>query len=159
MPSTLKIEQDDIISSFYKLTHTYNKRFVDYIRLGIKPLSCRKYDPTTRQWSIHESKLPHIVSYGYKCFDHVDYSTLAYALKKEINDTVAGWKNSRPDLKQATPKDPYSTLFIVPQAPWEVIKASYTALVQMHHPDKGGDAEKFIEIQTAYEALKKSSDH
>lgn len=155
MPSTLKIEQDDAVSSFYKLTHTYNKRFVDYIRLGIKPLSYRKYDPTTRQWSVHESKLPYVVSYGYKCFDHVDYSSLAYALKKSINDTVAGWKSGKPELNQITPKDPYATLFIIPQAPWEVVKAAHTALAKLHHPDKGGNSDKFIEIQAAYEALKK----
>lgn len=37
----------------------------------------------------------------------------------------------------------------------EELKKRYAVLVQEHHPDKGGDNEKFIQIQEAYEALKK----
>ena len=33
------------------------------------------------------------------------------------------------------------------------IKRAYHALALRHHPDKGGDAEKFKEVQKAYEAL------
>ena len=35
----------------------------------------------------------------------------------------------------------------------EEIKQKYRILAQMHHPDKGGDAEKFTRIKSAYETL------
>jgi len=157
MPSVLRIEPDDVMPNFYKLVHGYSKRFVEYVRLGIKPLTCRKYDAVNRQWSVHESRLSYVVSFGLKCFDQVDYGQLSSELQKYIIDTLNEWKNERPDFKiSATVKrDPYFTLYVVSQAPWEVIKAAYTALVQLHHPDKGGKQEKFIEIQEAYEELKK----
>lgn len=34
------------------------------------------------------------------------------------------------------------------------LKKQYSRLVQMHHPDKGGDVEMFVRIQEAYEKLK-----
>ena len=33
------------------------------------------------------------------------------------------------------------------------IKSSYRSLVKKHHPDKGGDKEKFLAIQNAWETL------
>jgi hypothetical protein len=37
----------------------------------------------------------------------------------------------------------------------EVVKVAYRKLVQIHHPDKGGDEAKFIQIREAYEKIKK----
>lgn len=37
----------------------------------------------------------------------------------------------------------------------DYIKFKYTQLIKQHHPDAGGDAERFKEVQAAYEALKK----
>ena len=36
---------------------------------------------------------------------------------------------------------------------WHIIRKTYLRLVRIHHPDKGGAPQRFIEIQTAYEAL------
>ena len=35
----------------------------------------------------------------------------------------------------------------------EEIKQKYRILAQMHHPDKGGDTDKFTRIKSAYETL------
>ena len=35
------------------------------------------------------------------------------------------------------------------------LKKKYNHLVQTHHPDKGGDADTFVQIQKAYEELKR----
>jgi molecular chaperone DnaJ len=50
-------------------------------------------------------------------------------------------------------KDYYDTLGISKTASVEEIKKAYRKLALQHHPDKGGDAEKFKEISEAYAVL------
>ncbi|MCW8882934.1 MAG: DnaJ domain-containing protein [Sedimenticola sp.] len=38
---------------------------------------------------------------------------------------------------------------------WSAIQSSYRQLITRHHPDKGGEQARFIEIREAYELLKK----
>lgn len=47
----------------------------------------------------------------------------------------------------------YQTLGVPEDASPEAIKSAYRALAMKHHPDKGGDAEKFGEITLAYDVL------
>ena len=47
----------------------------------------------------------------------------------------------------------YQTLGVPDDASPEAIKSAYRALAMKHHPDKGGDAEKFGEITLAYDVL------
>jgi DnaJ family protein A protein 2 len=51
------------------------------------------------------------------------------------------------------PPDYYEILKISKKATMDEIRSSYKNLAKQHHPDKGGDKEKFQEIQTAYEIL------
>lgn len=50
-------------------------------------------------------------------------------------------------------KDYYSTLGVARNANADEIKRAYRKLASQHHPDKGGDTEKFQEIQEAYAIL------
>lgn len=50
--------------------------------------------------------------------------------------------------------NPYDILNIPQNASDSDIKKSYKKLAHKHHPDKGGDEEKFKEIQHAYDILK-----
>ena len=45
-------------------------------------------------------------------------------------------------------------LALMPDATPEEINKSYRRLAAIHHPDKGGEKEKFIQIRRAYEILK-----
>jgi DnaJ-class molecular chaperone len=47
----------------------------------------------------------------------------------------------------------YDVLGLTSDASAEDIKKAYHKLVRKHHPDKGGDAEKFKKVQEAYEIL------
>ena len=48
----------------------------------------------------------------------------------------------------------YQTLAVSPDANWTEIKNAYRKQALRHHPDKGGQSTRFIEIRQAYEVLK-----
>lgn len=48
-----------------------------------------------------------------------------------------------------------ATLGLPEDVGMEEVRAKYRELASQHHPDKGGDAELFIEIRHAYEVLKR----
>jgi len=50
-------------------------------------------------------------------------------------------------------KDYYKILGVSPQASQEEIRKAYYRLAHKYHPDKGGDPEKFKEINEAYQVL------
>ena len=52
-------------------------------------------------------------------------------------------------------KDPYQILKVHTNAKLEDIKKAYRELVKIHHPDKGGDTKVILEINAAWEILKK----
>jgi DnaJ-class molecular chaperone len=49
--------------------------------------------------------------------------------------------------------DPYNTIGVGKNASDAEIKKAYHKLAREHHPDKGGDPEKFKQVQEAYEIL------
>ena len=49
--------------------------------------------------------------------------------------------------------DAYATLGLDPRCTDAQIVAMYRHLVKLHHPDRGGDAKRFREIQDAYDAI------
>ena len=51
--------------------------------------------------------------------------------------------------------DPYQILKVRTSSKIEEIKKSYKELVKIHHPDKGGDPKIMLEINAAWEILKK----
>ena len=52
--------------------------------------------------------------------------------------------------------DPYHVLKVHPSSKLEDIKKAYRELVKIYHPDKGGDAKVILEINAAWESLKKT---
>jgi curved DNA-binding protein CbpA len=51
----------------------------------------------------------------------------------------------------------YRLLHVQPDAPFEVIKASYRALMTLHHPDVGGDHDAAVLLNEAYAVLSDTS--
>jgi DnaJ-class molecular chaperone len=51
-------------------------------------------------------------------------------------------------------RDPYRVLGVPHGASPAVVLNAYRRLSKLHHPDQGGNAEQFVEIQRAYETLR-----
>lgn len=47
----------------------------------------------------------------------------------------------------------YATLYLLPEAPPEVVKAAYRALAQIYHPDRGGDPAKMAAVNAAVKEI------
>ena len=58
-----------------------------------------------------------------------------------------------PALVVRVPRDDFATLGLVPEAGREQIKAAFHRAILQHHPDKGGDPDKFRAANDAYERL------
>jgi hypothetical protein len=54
-------------------------------------------------------------------------------------------------------QDAHEVLGVDADADELVIEAAYKALVKEHHPDHGGDEEKFQEVKTAYDSIQNNS--
>ncbi|MFM7549701.1 MAG: J domain-containing protein [Cyanobacteriota bacterium] len=53
--------------------------------------------------------------------------------------------------------DPYAVLGVKPGATVTEIKAAYRALVKLHHPDAGGDEERIVALNAAWEVLREQA--
>ena len=144
-------------TEFCSLIHPYSKRFVDFVRYGIKPLSYRRWDGNSKRWEVHVAKLAVVILFAKSHFDHVDYRSLPQDLQIKIVAEMQGKQTAQETLRghnrALLRPDPYLELHLQPTAPWEVVKAAYRALALLHHPDHGGNAEDFRRIQEAYEEL------
>lgn len=152
----LKVEYDPE-TEWASMACSFNRRFNMFLKTGITPLSFRRFNPDTKRWEVHASKIVTAVVAAKRYFDHVDYSSLPEEIQLRIaalNSTAS--RNFDPVTMGRPPATPHEVLFVLPSAPWEVVRAAYKALVQIHHPDHGGEAERFVEIHNAYEELRKA---
>ena len=134
--------------------HGYNKRFSDFVRYNVRPLSYRRYDTKTHRWAVHVSKLAPVVTYAKTQFDAVDYRSLPPDLQLKLVAEMSGRGSASViPIIEAGPRDAYQMLHVLQTAPWEVIKAAYKAMVFLNHPDRGGSTETTVLLQEAFEEL------
>lgn len=122
----LQYREDSIIT-----TTPYSPAFVRDIKRQI-PSDFREYDPSHKQW---------IVSVAFE-------DELTKLCKRHYSD-VRVIKESASST--AIPEH-YRTLYVLPDAPDEVVQAAYRALVRMHHPDVSNDPDSTATMQRINEA-------
>ena len=83
---------------------------------------------------------------------YLDWRHFDNTSEDEINELLSNfWQMySAPDKQ----RDALATLDLNSDASWDNVKRVYRRLVAEHHPDKGGNDARFIEIREAYEVLK-----
>lgn len=70
----------------------------------------------------------------------------------EIDELLEGfWRNYAKYIQQ---DEAWEVLNLDANSSFENVTKRYRELAAVHHPDKGGEQEKFIKIRAAYEALK-----
>ena len=66
---------------------------------------------------------------------------------------------AQPEPRRMSDNEMFNWALIVlglqPSATYEDVKFAYRRLRALHHPDRGGDADKFLAVQRAYERLTK----
>jgi hypothetical protein len=106
---------------------------------GIIPAAFRNYEPTKKTWLITDWE---------RLDEWISEMRSVYAVETEYDNE----QPSRPPPPQSI-ASPFQTLYLLPNAPPEVVKASYKALAKIHHPDARGNSEKMIEINRAFEII------
>ena len=91
---------------------------------------------------------------------HVEQSLSEYYLDwKNLEDTGeeeverllnSFWQYYHADDKQL---QAYQVLGLEPGVEWKLVQKTYRQLASAQHPDRGGDASRFMEIREAYEVL------
>jgi len=156
MAQVLTVSEWNDDTQFARMKFSHNRRFHDFIRLGVKPLSYRQWDKDRNCWWVHADKLPMLVAAARRFFVHVDYRVLPDWVQLRIaarngsstSDSVRGFIGP---LEQ----DAHTVLHLQPTAPWSVVKAAYKTLCLEHHPDRGGSVETLQKINAAYAQLQK----
>ena len=129
------------------------KLLLDTLKSFVNPCY-RFYDPGTRKWVVGEPATESFrrwLSYARTTFN-VQVQWIggeAYA------DPEAEWTPPpppRPPRSKAL--DPHATLWLLPGAPPELVRAAFKCLATIYHPDKPtGDEEKMKELNSAYRRL------
>ena len=113
----------------------FDRYFIEQLKYAI-PVGCRQWDAGSKSW---------LIGYGF--------AGIAVDLVRRF------WPNaiieSPPSpLRPPTPAqiDPdRAALFLLPNAPFEVVKAAYRALAKTNHPDRvGGDGSNMRKINDAF---------
>jgi hypothetical protein len=106
---------------------------------GIIPAAFRNYEPTKKTWLITD----------WECLDEwIGELRSVYAVETVYDDEQPSRKPPSQSIAS-----PFQTLYLLPNAPPEVVKASYKALAKIYHPDLRGSNEKMIQINRAFEII------
>ncbi len=109
---------------------------------GIIPAAFRNYEPTKKTWLISD----------WECLDEwIGELRSVYAVETVYDDEQPSRKPPPQSIAS-----PFQTLYLLPNAPPEVVKASYKALAKIYHPDLRGSSEKMIAINRAFEIITKN---
>lgn len=150
-----------LLSNSVSIEAGYNEGFVAAIKAVI-PKHSRSYGDHI--WKVDVRYYSALVAlcnhfFGSRWIDNIhgvpEPQTTAW---KEVWEAHKNTDASRSRFEQKTilpTLDSYSTLYVTPNAPKEVITAAYRVLAKIHHPDAGGTNEMMTRINAAYTDLQR----
>ncbi len=119
------------------------------------PATLRGYTPATRQWFVDEdatTQMRRWLSYA----ETMTGARVEWIGGEAYEDYEAECPPPLNTPPPARPKalDPHATLWLLPGAPPELVRAAFKCLATIYHPDKPtGDEEKMKELNSAYRRL------
>ena len=151
--SKLTIRYNDVLEVLE--LHFKDKKLQEFLSSHVNP-KYRTWYKAGKCWNIMPSVLGEVVCYARHLFNHIDASSIPIIYQEVVQEALQGVLDKEKFNYNISKKDisPYSILYITPNAPDFIIKAAYKALAFKYHPDRGGDADKFQEVRSAYEAIK-----
>lgn len=151
----MRFEACDASPHFY-CVRGLTKALRSYIQYSVR--SSHRYFENGK-WHVHRSQVLAVTELGYGQVSHVDYSALDEDLQIKIAQAKTSWVRGGHEpvflTQKSTRESALRTLHLQPDAPDSVVKAVWRHLAATHHPDKGGDAEKFKLYLEAYNTLKR----
>ena len=84
-----------------------------------------------------------------------EYATAAIRLLREHFEVRDLSNEEKKEEKKSSTHnaDAYTVLYLLLNAPEELIKAAYRCLAMLYHPDRGGDVTRMQALNRAYEEL------
>ena len=146
---------NDPNSEFTYLNFHYNKPFQEWLKYSLRPASCRYWDPKARQWRVLLSSIPYLVLRASRFFGDVHYSSLPEEIICQIEAEESYEREFKATKNTTAVTDPYSVLYLLQGAPFELVRIAYKVLAKKWHPDvPNGDSDKFKKITNAYQIIK-----
>lgn len=129
--------------------YTLRQEHFPHYAIQITPLKIRLLTgvENDQKLAVSEETKRELVAY------YLDLENLAVATSEDVSELLANfWKKYQAYQNQ---DEHLKHLGLEPGASWEQVQERYRELAGKLHPDKGGDAEAFVQIRQAFEALKK----
>jgi hypothetical protein len=138
-----------------RFSFRFNRQTVLYHDLMELPEGTRRWSSVTMCWLIDEgvsAQLRRVLD------DNNVFTSGSYGWNRRP-DQESYREHRREEPRQEARSNPvsaYSKLFITPDAPIEVAQAAYRALAMKLHPDRnGGDGKAMVDVNLAFEQIKK----
>ncbi len=122
----------------------YDEDFIIELKYSIS-WTFRKWDPNKKVWLIHISCLKELLEILKKYYSIIVNIENSYF--KSLLDNIIDISKYRSN------NDPYSDLFLLPNAPIELVKSARRVLMKLYHPDVGGNEEIAKRINMAYNKI------
>lgn len=110
----------------------------------------RKWDPTGKRWLFHADMIDDVAFV-------LDSFGVAYTIDDQQSQRTNGrhrQTSERPSTALLTRQQAAAELYLLPDAPPDVITAVFRVLAKQYHPDMGGDTEQMQRLNAAMEALR-----
>ena len=100
-----------------------------------------------------------VIAYSRHLFSQIDSSSIPIRYQKTVQKALQGIIEDDTNYVENIKKNnsPYSDLYLIPEAPYFLVKSVYKTLAFKYHPDRGGDSEQFQKVREAYEVITKAS--